>query len=378
MTYKLLFFGLLLFISCKNEQTSSKEFVKPVKSERAVQYAQGFSITNYTGFKIITVSNAWQNSDTVFRYALVTNQEVLPDSIHVDAVIHVPVQKIVVTSTTHIPSLEMLGVETTLIGFPNLNYISSQKTRSLIKQRKIKELGKNEDINTEVLIDLQPDVVVSFGVSGKNNTLDIIQKTGINVVYNGDWMETSPLGKAEWIKFFGALYGKEKLADSIFKQIETTYLQAKELASKSTGSPTVLSGSLYKDVWYAPAGESWAAQFIADANGNYLWKDTKGTGSLQLSIESVLEKANDAQFWIGPGYAKNLKQMEEAHPVYARFNAFKNKQVFGFTNKTGETEGVIYFELGPNRPDLILKDLISVLHPELLPNHTLIFFNRFE
>ena len=133
---------------------------------------------------------------------------------------------------------------------------------------------------------------------------------------------------------------------------------------------------MYKDVWYVPQGNSWGAEFIADANGDYLWKETRGTGSIALNLESVLERGEHAIFWIGPSYYTNLKQLKEAHSVYQEFDAFKNNQVYSFTNKVGETGGLLYFELAPNRPDIVLKDIIKILHPELLPNHELYFFEK--
>ena len=290
--------------------------------------------------------------------------------------VEVPLSNIVVTSTTHIPSLEMLGVIQKLIGFPNLDYISSEYTRSLIDDGKITELGQNEDINTEVLIELNPDAVVTFAVEGNNKTVATIQMTGIPVLYNADWTETSPLGKAEWIKFFGALFNKEKEADSIFKNIETEYLAAKKIASEATANPTVISGAMYRDVWYLPQGSSWAAQFIADANGDYLWKDSEGTGSLSLNLEAVLEKGKNAQYWIGPGQFTSLNQLAETHSVYTQFRAYETGEVYSFTNKKGVTGGVLYYELAPNRPDIVLKDIIKILHPKLLPAHELFFFSK--
>jgi len=284
----------------------------------------------------------------------------------------------VVTSTTHIPSLEMLNAQQSLVGFPNLDYISSPSTRTLIEKGSIKELGKNEDINTETLIDLAPDVVVGFAVDGNNTTFSTIAKTGIPVLYNADWTETHPLGKAEWIKFFGALYGKEKEADSIFNKIKTDYLAAKKMAAEATTQPTVLSGAMYKDIWYLPQGDSWAARFIADANGNYLWQNTEGTGSIAANLETVLEKGQNADFWIGPGQFTSLQQMTDFHSVYSEFDAYKNNNVYSFTTKTGATGGVVYYELAPNRPDLVLKDIIKMLHPELLKNHELYFFSKLQ
>lgn len=373
----LLLIFFLLIISCKEVQ---KPTSSSTETEKAIQitYAKGFEIQSFNEYKVITLKNVWPGSEREFKYALIEKGATLPSSETFDAIIEIPVKKIVVTSTTHIPSLEMLGVEESLVGFPNLDYISSIKTRKRIAEDAIVELGRNEDINTEVLINLSPDLVVGFAVDGVNKTLSIIKKTGIPIVYNGDWTETSPLGKAEWIKFFGVFFKKEKEADSIFSEIMTQYLIAKEKALKAKNRPTVLSGAMYKDVWHLPQGNSWAAQFIADANGEYLWKESEGTGSLSLNLENVLEKGVNADYWIGPGYFSSLLQLKDTHNVYIQFDAFKNENVYNFTNKKGETGGLLYFELAPNRPDIVLKDIIKILHPELLPEHELFFFDKLQ
>ncbi len=371
---KIIFSLCVVFLlgSCKEKSVTHS--VSKTEAKESITYAQGFEIEDFDTYKIVTINNPWPGATETYSYALAPKGSVIPDAKNVSAVIEVPLQSIVVTSTTHIPSLEMLQVEDKLVGFPNLDYISSEKTRALIDASAIKELGKNEDINTEVLIDLNPDAVVTFAVEGQNKTVATIQKTGIPVLYNADWTETHPLGKAEWIKFFGVLFGKEKEADSIFSDIEKNYNEAKELASKTTSKPTVLSGAMYKDIWYLPQGNSWAAQFINDANGEYLWANTEGTGSLSLNLESVLEKAQHADFWIGPSQFSSYTQMEEAHSVYSQFKAFEDKKVFSFTTKKGATGGILYYELAPNRPDLVLKDMIKILHPELLPDYELFFF----
>ncbi len=374
----LLFSFLCVFASCKNNENNSKlEEISILQGDSLeVKYAKGFQIHAFKGYKTITLKNPWPGTDKTFTYALVEKNASLPNPENFDAIIQVPLKSIVVTSTTHIPSLEMLGENEALIGFPSLDYISSEKTRQRIAEGKITELGKNEDINTEILINLAPDAVIGFAIDGNNSTFATIEKTGIPVLYNSDWTETSPLGKAEWIKFFGVLFNKEKEADSIFKNIETEYILAKKIASEAKETPTVISGAMYKDVWYMPQGESWGAHFIADANGNYLWKDSKGTGSLSLSLESVLEKGHHAEIWIGPGQFTTLDEMKGANNAYAQFKAFKTGKVYSYSLKKGETGGVIYFELAPNRPDMVLKDLIKILHPELLPNHEFYFFDK--
>jgi iron complex transport system substrate-binding protein len=368
-------FVVFLLVSCKNDQKTTEI---PTNTSTSITYARGFAIENFKTYKVLTISNPWPGADKTYTYLLKKQDAPVEGEENYDGIIQIPVQNIVVTSTTHIPSLEMLEVENTLVGFPNLNYISSQKTRALIEKDSIHELGKNEDINTEVLLDLSPNVVVAFAVEGGNKSLATIQKLGIPVFYNSDWTETHPLGKAEWIKFFGALYDKEAEADRIFSEIERDYNSAKELAAKVNATPTVLSGAMYRDIWYLPQGDSWAAQFIADAHGEYLWKDSEGTGSLSLNLESVLDKGKLAQFWIGPGQFTSLQQMMDTHSVYGEFEAFKQQKVYSFTTIKGATGGVLYYELAPNRPDIVLKDIIKILHPQLLPDHELYFFSLLE
>ncbi len=367
----------LLLLSCKEIQ-KSPSIVKNSKQTLEVKYSNSFYISYFEGYKTITLKNPWPGSTEVFTYALIKDESDLPVSKSFDAIIKTPISSIVVTSTTHIPSLEMLGVSESLVGFPNTDYISSEITRNRVKAGAVKELGKNEDINIEVLIDLSPELVVGFAVDGNNTTFGTIERTGIPVVYNSDWTETSPLGKAEWIKFFAAFFDKEEKADRVFNEIVVQYEAAKKIASEATTRPTVLSGAMYKDIWYLPQGDSWAAQFINDANGNYLWEKSKGKGSLSLNLESVLEKGQSADFWIGPGQFISKEQLRDAHSVYTEFDAYKENTIFSFTNKKGATGGVLYYELAPNRPDLVLKDIIKILHPELNLDHELYFFSHLD
>ena len=364
------FLSIMLLVCCKQPTTKKEN----TPESNGVKYATGFTISEVENFTVISVVNLESNTKKQLRYALAEKDVVIKNPDSYDAVLRIPLNKIVVTSTTHIPSLEALGEENSLVGFPNLKYISSKKTRDNISEGRVKELGNNQDINTEVLLELAPDVVVGFSLEGNNKSLQIIKNTGIPVLINADWKETHPLGKAEWIKFFGALYNKTQQADSIFNTIETNYNQAKKIAQNTTLKPTVISGAMYKDIWYMPKGDSWAARFIQDANGDYLWKDTKGTGSIALNIESVLEKGQQANFWIGPGQFTAKEQMLDFNTVYGEFDAFKNDNIFSFTNKKGASGGVIYYELAPNRPDLVLKDIISILHPTLLKDYQPHFF----
>lgn len=380
MKYIRIFILFIVVSACKNETKNNLPELTEGK-ELTLHYAEGLKITEFDNHKIIEITKPWPKADKKYTYLLLSKNQAAKTTYNkddYDGVILTPISKTVVTSTTHIPALELLGVEKTLIGFPGTDYISSEKTRKLIDNQKVRELGKNEGINTEVLLEINPDVVIGFGVDGANKTFETIKKAGIPVIYNGDWVEASALAKAEWIKFFGALFNKQKEADSIFNSIKKEYLAAKEIAKLANNRPTVLSGAMHKDVWYLPNGSSPEAQFLKDANVNYLWQDTTGNGSLALSFEIVLEKAQNADLWLSPSYYSSLEQLEKGNTLYTNFEAFKQKNIYTFANKKGTTGGILYYELGTARPDIVLKDIIKITHPELLEDYKPYFFEKLK
>jgi len=381
MKYKSLFLIIILTVlHCKNE---TKKQVLEVKNGKLLplKYAKGFSVEDYGTYKILEIKNPWPKAESVFKYVLINKENAAKTTFPTDAydaIIIYPIQKIVVTSTTHIPALELLNAEKTLVGFPGIDYISSEKTRHRIENGLVREIGKNEAINTEVLLELKPDVVIGFGVDGKNRTFETIKKSGIPVIFNGDWVEASPLAKAEWIKFFGVLFNKEKEADSIFNTIENNYLEAKKLAKNKNNQPTILSGAMHNDVWFLPNGFSTEAQLFKDANTLYLWSDSQGTGSLSLNFETVFSKAKNADIWFSPSNYSSKEALKNGNKNHALFKAFQNNTIYSSINTTGKSGGILYFELSTTRPDLVLKDIIKISHPELLKNYDLYFFKPLD
>ncbi|WP_163407590.1 ABC transporter substrate-binding protein [Flavobacterium ajazii] len=371
------FFNFIFIISfflltgCKKNETT--EVAASKIPQNSIEYASGLSIVKRDGYSVVTVSNPWPEANKNFKYILKEKDAEVPDSLQNYTMIKVPLESVVVTSTTNIPFLEMLDVENKLTGFPHTDYISSEKTRALIDKGLVKNVGQNEKLNIEQLIELSPDLIVTFGVDNNNPMLDNLKKSGLNVLIQGDWMEQSPLGKAEWIKLYGALFGKEEKAKELFDKIVESYNQAKKLVAGKPVSSTVLYGSMYEDVWYVAKGNSWVAQFMKDAQANYLWSDLKGTGSQGLSYEKVLDKAKTANAWIVTGSFKTLDELQKANPHYSEFDAFKNKTVYTLESKFGATGGTIYYELSPSRPDLVLKDYIKIFHPDLLPGYEFTF-----
>ena len=373
---------LLLHASCRERPREAVPPGSGTTTDLTLKYATGFSARkDASGVIFLTVTGPWPEAARPFRYALVPREQLaslsLPSDTF-DAIVPVPARRVVLTSTTHIPALEALGDAEKLTGFPGLDYISSPLTRQRIAAGQVQELGANEQLNTEKVLELQPDLVVGFGVSEAPRSYRPLQAAGIPVVYNGDWMEQSPLGKAEWIKFFGYLLGREQEAEALFAEVEASYLRAKRLAASAPERPVVLSGGLYRDIWYLPGGQSWAATFLRDAHADYPWAETPERGSLSLSLEAVLEQGSQADFWVAPAQYTSYHEMEAANPHYAQLRAFREKQIFTYALSKGPTGGVLYFELGPGRPDWVLQDLIHYLHPGLLADYEPVFFKPLQ
>jgi iron complex transport system substrate-binding protein len=294
------------------------------------------------------------------------------------AVINIPIESIVCTSTTHIPLLDHIGETNKLIGFPTTDYISSEKMRKRIDNGNVKDLGTDKGMNIEELFLLKPSMVMGYAMSSDLGQLKKIKELGIPVVINAEYLEKHPLGRAEWIKFMALFFNKEREADTIFQLIEKEYLTAKALAEKATVKPSVMSGTVYGDAWFMPGGKNYAATLLNDAGCNYLWRDTDSNGFLEITFESVFAKAKDADLWIGVGSFKSLKEIESLEKRYALFKPFKEKNVFSYNARLGAKGGSEFLELGYLRPDIILKDLVKIAHPELLPEHQLYFHKKLE
>lgn len=364
---------VLVSFGCDSEESSEAILVEKVD----LSYAKGFTISKGTDFWEIEVTQPWTGSEKTFRYLIVEENGKVPTG-NFDAVIQLPIAKVILTSTTQIPHLDLLGMSDRLIGFPQTDLISSKTTRMLIDAKKVQDLGSGPSANPELTIELDPDWIMISTLGDDLRYLDLLKTAGIPAIINGEYVEQHPLGRAEWIKFTGILLGKLEKANEVFEQVEQDYLEAVALAEQipEEGRPTVLSGVMYQDIWYAPGSESWGARILKNAGGKYVFEDQAGTGSLQLNYEFVLEHAMDADFWIGSADFISLVEMGKVEPRYQAIKAFQNGNIFTYTLKKGETGGLEYFELGYMRPDLILKDLMKILHPTLLPDYELYFYKQ--
>ncbi|WP_246535406.1 ABC transporter substrate-binding protein [Litoribacter ruber] len=370
--------ALIMLWGLQSCQPSEERFSLDELEEITLDYAKGFKIYQGEGYKVIEVLQAFPDKHQPYLYLIQEDENADIPSGNFNSIVRLPAEKVVMTSTTQIPHLDYLGHTQKLIGFPNLDLISSSHVRKQIKAGEVNDLGRGAQSNVEMIIDLEPDWVMISTLGDEIKNLNLLQSANIPAVLNGEYVEQNPLGRAEWIKFTGVLLGELDKANEVFQSIQKDYLEAEKLIENLPSSefPKVMSGVMYKDIWYAPGNDSWGTKLLKAAGSQYIFEDQSGTGSAQLSYEYVLEKAEEAEFWIGAADFKSLSDITNTDKRYANLRPVQEKKVFTYTRKKGETGGVEYFELGYMRPDLILKDLIKIFHPELLPDYQLYFYTK--
>lgn len=376
-TSRMLLFNCFIFIMLFNGLTACEKDNKSKSVETTTtEYAKGFSLTKKGTCTEIELKEPYAQAKSSFKYLLVPKTEKVPPHDAQVQVIRTPVEKIVCTSTSHVALLDYLNETDKLVGFPSTELISSKSVRMRIDSGLVTDLGMDKEMNLELLFSLHPDLVMGYSLSGDMGNLNKVKALGIPVVINAEYLENHPLGRAEWIKYMAAFFGKEKLADSIFNNIKNEYLKNKSLVGKVSLKPTVMSGILYGDAWFLPGGNNYGAKIFQDAGYHYLWEEDSSNSFLKLSFETVLSKGEEADYWIGVGSFRSKEEMKSAEPRYALFQPFKTSHIYTYDARIGPTGGSEYLELGYSRPDLILKDLIKIAHPELLPDYELYFHKK--
>lgn len=343
-----------------------------------VEYADGFTIAYENNYKIVTVTRPWPGAETGFTYVLVQCGTPTPEDLPDDAVvIEVPVATAASLSATYAPHFVELDLLDALIAVDEADNLYNPAIRERIEAGQIAEIGGGSAINVELALDLAPQVIFTYG-SGfpEYDAHPVLAEAGLTPVINGDFNETTPLGRAEWIKFTAAFFNREAEANAIFEPIVERYTELAALTADVTERPTVLVNAMFMGTWYVSGGASYAARLIADAGGDYVFADDPNTGGVPLSFEAVLEAAQDADIWINTNMWRSLADGLAEDERYAEFAAFANGQVYNYYKRSNEVGANDYFESGGLYVDVLLADLIAIFHPDLLPDHELYYYER--
>ncbi|MDK2978523.1 MAG: cobalamin transport system substrate-binding protein [Bacteroidales bacterium] len=365
----------MLLFSCQSaKKNDTKENLQAHTVD--VKYAQGFSIEYHDHFKLLTIHNPWQGAENIqYQYALVTDEKedlMIPAGIKK---IVVPLNKVICLSTSHVAFLDVLNETESIVGVSGTNFVNNQKLQKKISQNEIVDVGYENHLNYELIAGMNPDIVITYGVGSEVSSYNQkLNDLGIETMIIPEYLETHPLGKLEWIKFIAALYDKEDEAALYFQKVENEYNLLVDLVSTTKKKPKVLFGLPWKDTWYVPGGNSFLAKMVDDAGGDYIWRENNSRESIPLDIEHVFVEANNADVWLNTGTVKHKHEIVKIDDRFKDFNPFMHSRIYNNNLLQNEWGGNDYWEKGTVEPHIILKDLIKIFHPELLFNHTLVYY----
>src|SRR5574344_114769 len=365
-------FILALAFSCKTGSDRSSDGAGARQKE--MLYAKGFRIAEYDKYSVVEIINPWDTTKLLHRYILLDRNSEPPADLPKGVVIKVPVKRVIIYNSVHTAVFEQLGAVESIVGICESQYVTSPLSLKRIAEGKIKDCGASTSPNIERIAELGGEVIIAspFEHSGYGKA----EKLGIPIFEAADYMEGTPLGRAEWIKLYGLLAGKSEVADSSFNATVEHYLSLKELAASSDKRPAVLAERKYGASWFIPGGKSYTSIMYRDAGADYLFNDNMESGSVPLSFETVFERGVNADFWLLK-YTMNrpmsYSDMKQEYPPYGEFDAFKKRRVYGCnTTRTG------YYEDISTHPDYILEDLVAIFHPDLMKGYKLRYYFPLE
>ena len=365
----------LLLASCQGKQGKNENLnSNKIGITDSVHYAQGFTIEKQTDYTLVHITNPWNRNKILQSYILVPKANKLPESLPNGTLIRTPIERTVTFSSVVCGTLAELDVLSSLVGVGEPQYIDIPYIQQSLAEGKIVDVGQAANPNMERLLLIEPEVVFASPI--KDAAYGQTAKLNVPVIECVDYMEPTPLGQTEWIRFIGLLFDKGALADSLFQATADSYNHLKQLTKNVTNRPTVFTEKMYSGVWYLPGGKSYIAHLFHDAGADYLWKEDTNSGSVGFSFETVLDKAEKADFWLikyNSAREMTYKELAEDNPNYTLFDAFKQKNIY-----TCNAEKAPYYKELPIHPDYVLKDLIGIFHPELIPEYKPRYYKKVE
>lgn len=355
---------LCLVSACTGASAPSQEI-----ENDSLSCAQGLCIAHLDNYTAIDIKNPWKDGTTLQRYILVPRDAEMPNNLPEGSVVRTPIKRALVYSGVHANVFKELGHIESVKGVCDAQYFTLQEIIEGVENGSVMNAGSSMAPSKEIIIALNPDAIILSPY--QNSDYSELEKLGIPIIQCADYMESTPLGRAEWIKLFGELLDETEKADSIYNNVMSNYAELKQSAAAETKKPKILSENIINGTWYVPGGNSYMAQLFADAGGAYAWSDIKTTGSIPLDMPQVLEKAHDADIWLIKSFDPTLSyaKLKADNALNAEFKAFKEQHIY-FCNTAATT----FFQDFPFHPEVLLKEYIAIFHPQLLPDYTTGYF----
>ncbi len=354
----------LALAGCNNKSSRLADFDRSVYTP---EYASGFDIQGADGKAsvLLTVTNPWQGADGIAAQLFIARDgESAPEGFE-GQVLTDAAERIVCMSSTHIAMLDAVGEVGRVVGVSGIDYISNPDIQ--VRRDSIGDVGYEGNIDYELLLSLDPDIVLLYGVNGASGMEPKLRELGIPFMYVGDYLEESPLGKAEWMVALSEVVGKRAEGEKVFAEIPVRYNALKQrVAENALDAPSVMLNTPYGDSWFMPSTESYAVRLIEDAGGDYIYKKNTGNASTPIDMEEAYLLASTADMWLNVGMANSLDELRAACPKFADTRCFRNGDVYNNNARTNAAGGNDYFESAVVHPDLVLRDLVKIFHPELV------------
>jgi iron complex transport system substrate-binding protein len=364
--------ALLVFIISCNTQTKKEETTSVLSHPQKNTYASYFKIYTEENFSaLITYINTSKTDSVV--YVLYKNEK--PSLGFNTYYIKTPVSSVASLSSVFVGALNNLQLLYCIKAVDNADYICNPIIRKKCTKNTVKQLSKSGALNIEQTLVCKPEIIFANPTGDPKKDFDprLIQ-AGITPIVCADYYENKPLGRSEWLKAVALFFNQEVKADSLFSAIEKRYMQLKNITDTCKYKPSVFTELKTGDVWFMAGGKSNMAQLLADAGADYIFKDNNRTGGVSLTMEQVISKAVDADYWLNLHHANSAADMAKLDKRYEIFNAWKKRKLYNNNAMLNEAGGNAYWEYGLNRPDELLADLIKIFHPTLLPDHTLKYY----
>lgn len=377
------FFCVLLLTACGRTDRRAAEsggaVTAPAPARSRISYAQGFTIDYFEGYKEVKIPNhRGGRADTLDFLLLPAGAAVPPGHGHAQ-VIRIPVRSMIVAGSTQIAQADFAGVADRISGVGNGQYVINPLVREGLRAGRVRQVGLENNLNNELVISMRPGVMITMtnpdAAFGQYKT---VMDAGIPVLPNADWLETTPLGKAEWVKLIGALTDQEALVNRKFDSVVQTYQRLASIGTAAAVKPSVIIGMPFKGTWYTPAGGSYMARLLRDAGASYHWSDTKGTGSLALSFEAVAPEALTADYWLDVGDVMTREDILAQDTRFGAFRSFRSDAIYNYNRRVNDAGSSDYWESGSVNPQRVLADLIRILHPGALPADTLFYYKQIK
>ena len=365
---------LLFLASCiSNKKTSLEAFNQDVY---APEYAAGFKILGADNAQstLIQVFNPWQGAkDVEMSYFVSRNGEQAPAGF-TGPTIPAGAKRIVCMSSSYIAMLDALDQVDRIVAVSGINYVSNPYV--LAHKDAIKDMGP--EMNYELLLGLKPDVVLLYGIGDAQTAVtDKLKELSIPYMYVGEYLEESPLGKAEWMVALSELTDSREKGIEVFSEIPKRYQALKALTASVKQRPTVMFNTPWNDSWVMPSTKSYMAQLVTDAGADYIYKENTSNSSAPIGLETAYGLIQKADYWINVGMASTLDELEAVNPKFTDAKSVREKTVYNNNLRLTATGGNDYWESAVMRPDVVLRDLIHVFHPELVSD-SLYYYRHLE